>query len=373
MNSPRLSSLRIATLLSIATIAAACGGGDGAPVSVAAEAVTSTSAPSESSTTTVATLASTTSTPAPVEVPTFPLTGLPIGDPASADRPALIVKIDNNPGAWPQSGVVQADIVYEENVESWTRFAAVFHSNGSDPVGPIRSGRTQDISLGTSLDRPLLVWSGGNPTVTNLINKSDLVNMSVSAAGPNGGFFRSSDKKAPHNLFAKTSAIWALDEGRGGRPTPQFVYRSPDDVVPGAPSPGVKLKMDGAMRASWEWSSSTGTYLRTNDDEPAVQSDGARIDTNNVVVLVCEYKTSVADARSPEAQTTGEGIAWVFTGGSMVKGTWTRPDKNSPWTLTADDGSVIALTPGRTWVALIRDGQAVPVPAGTAVADADWP
>ena len=27
------------------------------------------------------------------------------------------------------------------------RFAAVFHTNDSDPVGPIRSGRSQDVDL----------------------------------------------------------------------------------------------------------------------------------------------------------------------------------------------------------------------------------
>ena len=52
--------------------------------------------------------------------------------------------------------------MFEEIVEVHTRFAAVFHSQSSDPVGPIRSGRTQDIALFSSFNSPLFVWSGGN-------------------------------------------------------------------------------------------------------------------------------------------------------------------------------------------------------------------
>lgn len=312
------------------------------------------------------------STTAP-ELPKFPLTGTDITDPMIADRPAIIVKIDNAPGARPQTGLTKADIVYEENVESWTRFAAVFHSQGSDPIGPIRSGRTQDINLGTSLDHPLLVWSGGNATVTSLINKSELVNMSVSAAGPNGGYYRSTDKKAPHNLFTKLSDIWALDEGRGGRPPAQFEYRAAGEVLSGEVAVGVKLKMDGSMKASWAWDPTSGTYLRNHEDKPHVEDDGTRVSTNNVVVIICDYKTSVADSRSPEAQTTGSGVVWVLADGRLAEGTWSRADNRSGWTLTAADGSPIELSPGRTWVELIREGQAAVVPEGSDLASVPWP
>ena len=48
----------------------------------------------------------------------MPLTGLPLTDGQTvADRPALVVKIDNHPPARPQSGLNAADIVFEENVD----------------------------------------------------------------------------------------------------------------------------------------------------------------------------------------------------------------------------------------------------------------
>lgn len=356
----------LSILVVLGSALAGCGGGS--------EATADTEAPS--STNTVETSFVVTEVPVvtePAVVPVFPLTGLPIVDPAAADRPAIIAKIDNAPGARPQTGLVRADIVYEENVESWTRFAAIFHSQGSDPVGPLRSGRTQDISLGTSLVRPLLVWSGGNAKVTSAISKSELVNMSVSQAGPNGGYYRSSEKRAPHNLFTGTSDIWALDEGRGGRPVPQFEFRDGGDPVPGRPAVGVKLRMDGSMRASWEWNVDLGLYERDHEDDPHVEADGTRVTTHNVVVVFCEYERSDADPRSPEAQTTGTGRAWIFTGGNVVEGTWSRADIRSPWELFDDSGARIGLTPGRIWVELIRDEQAVVVPAGAVPDDVEWP
>ena len=57
-----------------------------------------------------------------------PLTGAQAPDEFVIGRPAMIVKIDNHPKARPQWGLNQADIVFEENVEQLTRFAAVFQS-----------------------------------------------------------------------------------------------------------------------------------------------------------------------------------------------------------------------------------------------------
>ena len=62
-----------------------------------------------------------------------PLTGLVVAHPNKLLRPALAVKIDNldTPGesALPQTGLNQADVVFEEVVEAdITRLVAVFHS-----------------------------------------------------------------------------------------------------------------------------------------------------------------------------------------------------------------------------------------------------
>ena len=340
-----------------------CGGGSGSAESV----------PVSSTTSTIAVTSSTTATTNPVTGPVMPLTGLPAADGVLSMRPALVVKVDNHPGARPQSGLNQADIVFEENVEALTRFALVFHSQGSDPVGPIRSGRTQDIDLLTSLNGVLFVWSGGNAGVTAAVKSSNFINMSASAAGKGSGFFRSDDKKAPHNLYTNTSDIWAVAAGRGGTPPPQFLYSADPSSVNGDDVVGVKLRMDGSMKASWEWDANKRVFARRHDDKLHLDSNGEQVSTENVLVLTVEYKISAANKKSPEAQTTGTGVAWVLQQGKFTQGTWTRASEMDPWTLTDATGEPILLTPGRTFVELIRKEQAVIVASGESLAATAWP
>ena len=105
-------------------------------------------------------------------------------------RAALVVKIDNNDASARRnhSGLAVADIVFEEIVEGDTRFAAVFHTQGSEPVGPIRSGREQDVEMLSSFNEPLFAWSGGNAGVTRLIASSFLTDLNVQRGGE--GYFR---------------------------------------------------------------------------------------------------------------------------------------------------------------------------------------
>jgi len=357
-----MKTLRLAAVATIALLTVGCsGGGDSAPTTAdtVAPSTTEQATTTEAPTTTEA--ATTTTEPAG---PVYPLTGLPVTDPVAAERPAMVVKIDNNKAARPQSGLNEADIVFEEIVEVQTRFAAVFHSTGSDPVGPIRSGRTQDIDLLGSFDRPLFVWSGGNRNVTRAIEDSDLVDLSAqkNVNYQGGGFFRYDQRSSPHNLYAQTSMLWTLAPADAVAPPQQFEYLGADDEAVGDPATGATGDMDG-LDVDWVWDAASGLYLRSSAGQPHLDAiSGGQVTTANVVVMEVVYRPSPADARSPEAQTIGSGTALVFSGGTVVAGTWTRTDRLSPVVLTDASGETILLTPGRTWVELARAGTFTPVP-----------
>lgn len=363
----------------------ACGGGDEGEADAASNGVapTTTSAPPRSTTVATAgapsTTADTATTAAPASSvvidavtgkpvvtssattttvpgpPVYPLTGVPLDDPALAARPALVVKIDNAPAARPQTGFNAADIVYEEIVnDNLTRFAMVFHSRDSDPVGPVRSGRLQDIDLFGSLQHPLFSWSGGNATVTRAIRDSDLVDIGPSRAAV---YFRSGERRAPHNLYSNTSALWSQTPPDWRMPIQQFAYRSDGESPSGTASAGVDLSLD-AVDVRWDWDPAQGLYLRTMEGGRHMDRAGGQVSTNNVVVLVVEYLPGISG--SPDARTLGHGEAHVFTGGTYIHGTWTRVHRLEPFQLTADDGSTIELTPGRTFIELPRPGNTLP-------------
>jgi len=350
----------------LALVACGSGGSKSTATTIAASVTTTPGTVAEGATTpatepvSTASSSATSSTTIPAE-PVMPLTGLPITDPAAAARVALVVKIDNHPDARPQSGLNQADIVFEENVEHLTRFAAVFQTNAPDPVGPIRSGRTQDVELLGSLNKPIFAWSGGNPGVTAAINNSDFVVANVQTnARKESQSYRARDRAAPHNLYAQGSGLFTMAP-QGATPPPlQFSYRKDGQASTGDPSNGVDLKMDG-VNVTWKYDAGTGKYRRFQGGTAHNDAALGQIDSSNVVVLVVDYVPSPVDKNSPEAQTTGTGEVYAFSDGKVVHGKWTRNDRLVPYTLTADDGSPMLLTPGRTWVELARTDSTTPL------------
>jgi hypothetical protein len=280
----------------------------------------------------------------------MPLTGKPLAfGQRPPDRPALVVKIDNV-DAKPQAGLNQADIVFEEVVEGRaTRFAAVFHSEGANPVGPIRSGRTQDVDLLSGLNHPLFAWSGGNPGVTAAIENSDFVPLTHGSAG---GYFRSGDRGAPHNLSNTTDALWAQATREAGRPRPLFRYVLPREKVNGRLASSLDVQV-GHNHVRWEWSPQCKCYLRFENGSAHHATD-AQVTADNVVVLETGYRPSYVDARSPEAITVGEGKAYVMSDGRIQFGRWQRKVNTDPVRIFVGRRThrLMEIAPGRTWVEL---------------------
>ncbi len=353
-----------ALIASLALLSTSCGDGT-KPVEAAAPP--SSAAP--------ATNSPTTST---APAPTYPLTGLPIDDPAAAGRPVVVVKMDNSPDARPQDGINEADVVYELLVEGITRYALVYHSQLPDRVGPVRSGRSSDPPLLANLNRPLIAWSGGNPGVTAEIlgaaHNGFLVDAGYNAFP--GDYWRDGARRAPHNLYTALGPLrdHAAPEGATA-PPPLFEYATPGEVsTQGVEAAGAVIDFGLSVRAEYVWDAERSGWDRFQIDErhprpesATVDGAGVQVSPPNVVILFLDYGTSPADARSPMAVSTGSGQALVLTRGRVISGTWERPTPLDRWTLRDDAGNPIKLAPGRTWVALPRTGAPVlPLDASTA-------
>ena len=269
-----------------------------------------------------------------------PLTGVVLGAP----RPALVVKVDNV-DAEPQSGLNQADLVFEEIVEGQaTRFAAVFNSMEANPVGPIRSARTQDVDLLQSLNDPALAYSGANEGVNAALQAAGFELLSEG----DSGFFRRDDRPAPHNLYANIAALWPQLTSSGNA-VPAFEFVAPGTEATGTPVTFAQM-MVGGYDVRWDWDATQRLFLRSQLGSPHELADG-QASANSVIVLVVEYGTSPAGG-GPEAQTIGTGAAVVYTAGQKIEGTWTRQSATEPFHLEAG-GQPILIAPGRTWVELV--------------------
>lgn len=288
----------------------------------------------------------------------MPLTGRPlisVGD--IPNRPALAVKMPNNRKAMPQTGLNEADIVFEQIInDGVTRFVAVFHSQGSDPVGPIRSGRAQDVDILTNLDSPLFAWSGGNDGVTGVVNNSSLVSLNYVRGFADAYYRRDGRGGAPHNLFSSTDALWSFAPGDFALPPEIFAYMLPGETAVGDLASIIEIDLD-SIRVRWEYDSISGQYLRFQYDQPHMSELSGQVWADNVVVLLVDYQRSPFDRKSPEAQTVGKGQALIFTDGVARAGVWQRTSNADTWNLYTDEtlSEPIGLSDGRTWVELPRN------------------
>ena len=266
---------------------------------------------------------------------------------------ALAVKIDNHPRARPQWSLSSADVIFEENVEFLTRFIAIFHSRLPDTIGPIRSARTSDMNVLAAFNRPVLAWSGGNKNVTAVVRSAAtsgiLVNVSAQTIGR--CYRRASGRKAPHNLVVDPAC--ALEAGPSAGPArPPWSFD--DAYLPQGEADGAfEVRMDG-VDIVWVWDPLSGQYLRHQGGGPHVAADGTQISATNVVIMSVVYIPSPADARSPEAQTVGQGQAVVHRNGVAVVGTWSRTTPTDAFGFADAAGTPIPLAGGTTFVELVR-------------------
>lgn len=308
----------------------------------------------------------TTSTAAPVAL--CPLTGTPAPNNVVPPRPAIAMKVDNyslGPApaeARPQSGLDDADIVFEEQVEgSITRYAAVFQChNSAGIVGPIRSARWTDIQMLSQLGHPILVHVGGIAPVLKRIDRSRLINLDLGdypglQTNPAGRY-------PPYDDYTTTRRIWALEHQDRTPPRPIFTFST--TLPSGVPVTQIHLDWSYTSDIYWRWSSTTHTWLRyynvatsgPKDIEPDILADGVQNQAQNVIVQVVNLKygpwlendVGGLEARSFIINHTGK--AYVFRNGEMISGHWTDGAAGTPVKFFTKNGSVIPLEPGRTWV-----------------------
>jgi hypothetical protein len=367
---PRTVSARrfFATLLACALVAAACGGNDAAETTTTVVETTTTTLPATTTaaaSTTTTSEAQTTTTELGIDAEKMSaLNGLEIGNRTFVERRVVAVKIDNHPDARPQSGVQEADAVYELLVEGGlSRFIALFHQSDSEYVGPIRSVRPTDPTLVRYLAAPLQI-SGGQPWIQAIVR-----NAGVKTIGEGDTTFRIRQRRAPHNLYGSTKLIRQLSTTFGWpneRPTVPIATFGYEGSEPEGTATTIELSWgagNGWPAVVWEFDEETGTYLRFNGSTPHNWRDSEgneeQIAFDTLVVVQAEKYTarpSGAGSSVPALQTVGEGAATIFFDGNYVTGTWSRESIEEPFTLTSTSGEPLVLPQGRVWFSVFPDG-----------------
>jgi hypothetical protein len=275
-------------------------------------------------------------------------TAAPSAD-AIARRP-IVVRIPNDPSARPQSGLAQADVVFEMPVEGGlTRYAVVFHSQEADKVGPIRSARLSDLQT-TPMLRGILVHVGAQTQTLERIGdaakKGEFVDVDQFAQA--GAFDRVGDRPAPQNVYTSTKRIRDAAGDGAKVQVPALAFGEPKAT--GKDAGTLTLPYSGETKVTYE--AAGDGFKRTQ---------GGRV-TDATPVNVIVMKTDVKEvpgyvedelgSLSLEIRTTGDGQVVVLMGGKRYDGKWSRSG-NDQFRFVDSAGMEVKLRPGLTWIHMV--------------------
>ncbi len=294
----------------------------------------------------------------------------------------------------PQSGLSQADIVYEYEVEGGvTRFAAIYRSQGSDHVGSIRSGRLLDLEL-VPMYQGLLAYSGSNDPIKNMILQGSCIDPTTGSRSPcskdpNSQQIESTNWKYQaftpqfgtncppfcrfprtglafeHTLFLNTFQLWdlaskySINQGLQGK---GFAFAD-QPAVGGKTANDIFIKWFGDQDARWQYNPDDHKYYRWNTGLPHIDANtGQQLTADNVIVIQANHKNrpdiyeNETGSPAVEVQLWGQEKAWLFRDGKWYQGIWIRHNReHGALVLMTEDGkSPLLLKPGNSWIEVVR-------------------
>lgn len=296
-------------------------------------------------------------TPTEEAVLTFvtPFTGERVKDEVTM-RP-IIVTINNHPKARPQSGIAEADVIYEMLAEGdVTRFLALYQSDIPEEIGPVRSARDYFVEIADGLDA-FYIAHGYSPDAQKMLMSGEVDN--INGMQYDGTLFtRSSDRVAPHNSYFSGDQIEvAADKVSASLLYQKKVYytfyEEDESVKMGeeANSVTVNYSKNESFNSIYTYDVHSNAYLRQSGNIETTDSvTNEPIALSNV--LFFEMNHSIIDSEGRrDIDITSGGTAYLFQEGIMREVRWENVD--GVLKAVELDGSETKLVPGQTWIHFI--------------------
>lgn len=287
---------------------------------------------------------------------TAPLTGIKVEE--AAEKRPVAVMINNAPAARPQSGLSQADQIYEVLAEGGiTRLVAIFQSEGSiETVGPIRSIRPYLIELGESYGS-ILAHAGGSQAAYSILQNEDKPYLDeISNAG--SYYFRSNDRKAPHNLYSSIDQLREAAAKRGydkDNRSPVYSFMDEGAQIEGEQALhfDITYLKNSSYQVSYDYDDSTSSYVRSVEGKEDMDANnGNSLSASNIIVLSAAHKV-LDDVGRLSIDLTSGGDAMLFQKGKVIHAKWSK--NGSDLIRLTKNGTELALVPGKTFFSIVTD------------------
>ncbi|MCR4781844.1 MAG: DUF3048 domain-containing protein [Lachnospiraceae bacterium] len=295
------------------------------------------------------------------------LTGLKVTKAQRDSRPFAIM-VENTKDAIPQYGLNSASIIYECPVEGGiTRLMPIFETTeGLEKIGNVRSCRPYYVYIANEYDA--IYTHFGQSAEGQQALDSGLVD-EINGLSSVGGkvFYRTSDRKAPHNAYTSDAGLKAGAEKLGLETTynadehKKFTFAKEgkeNKLTDGAPANKVNLYFFN-NKPYFEYDSQTGLYTRYEFGAPHIdKNDGNTITVKNIIL-----QNVTSEKYNPEKGTLklgviGSGSGKFITNGKVIDITWKRDSEKDITHYYDKNGKEIVLNPGKTWVSLIEENYA---------------
>jgi hypothetical protein len=310
--------------------------------------------------------------PTPVLVPA-PLTGRPVTEAVAAKR-VIAIMIDDLWAARPQSGLSQADVVWQAPAEGGIpRYEAWFQSRYPKLVGPIRSSRLYFVAWAAEW-KAMYVHAGGSPQALELLNSSRGRGKVVYNADQfrwSKYLYRVTFRSAPHNVYTDDKSLRSLAKAVGAKAVPgqEPHWRfGPELPLEQRPKGGKIVVPYLANKITYTYDRSSNTYPRSVSVEGKQFDAGVkpkvRIAPKNIVVMIVRFVPLGDKKHRLDGQVTGSGVAWIATNGRTIKGTWEKKSFSAPVHFYRKDGTEVTLTVGQTFVQVVARGTTITVVNG---------
>lgn len=281
-------------------------------------------------------------------------------DIAKANRRPLAIMMSNDKESLPQYGINRAGVIYEAPVEGdMNRYMAVIEDyDDLERIGSVRSCRTYYTYFAREFDA-IYAHFGQSTFAKPYLKNVDNINGIEGTGGT--AFFRSKDKRRPHNAYASYRGIQKAIEKLGYSQEYDSSYEGHFQFArTGKP---VELSGDGVMDAytvtpgykynqPWfQYQEDDGLYYRYQYGAPHNGNEG-QIAVKNILIQYCPagyYATTAY--RNINVHESVEGF--YITNGKAQKVSWKKDGEFGVTHFYDANGEEIVLNQGKTWICIM--------------------
>lgn len=285
---------------------------------------------------------------------------------AQGNRRPLAIMMSNDKAALPQYGINRAGVVYEAPVEGdMNRYMAIIENyDDLERIGSVRSCRTYYTYFAREFDA-IYAHYGQSTFARPYLKNVDNIN-GIEGIGETA-YYRSSDRKRPHNAYASYEGIQQAIEKLGYSQEYDEEYQGhfyfANIAYP------VVLEGDGILEASkvtpgyslnrpwFEYHEEDGLYHRYQYGAEHMGNEGP-ITVKNILIQCCSagyYATT--DYRNINVHEDQWG-GFFITNGKAIGISWKKDGEFGVTHYYTSDGREIVLNPGKTWVCIVPTSDA---------------